>query len=83
MIEHALRKEPSQYPGGAVAWSQENLLAVGQENSVLIVVRENETSKKFVIFFESKWEQCPLQHDTHTLSFSSVQPLSILQPTRK
>jgi hypothetical protein len=38
MKERALRSTPSPYPG-ALAWSPENLLAVGQERSVIIVVR--------------------------------------------
>ena len=36
--ERVLRETPSPYPG-AVAWSHENLIAVGQERSVCILVR--------------------------------------------
>ena len=37
--ERALREVPSQYAGGAVAWSNENFIAVGQERSACVVVR--------------------------------------------
>ena len=42
-MERVLRETPSRYPG-ALAWSQENLLAVGQEHSVLILVRNTRCS---------------------------------------
>ena len=37
-MERALRDTPSRYPG-SVAWSSDNLLAVGQERSVVVLVR--------------------------------------------
>ena len=37
--KRALREAPNQYPAGAVAWSNENFIAVGQERSVCVLVR--------------------------------------------
>jgi hypothetical protein len=56
--ERALRETPSPYPG-TVAWSHDNLIAVGQERSVCILVRPPSTRCCIFVSPDSQIRRAP------------------------